>query len=410
MPSPRLFGRLSITIPLCLLLVGGCWKSSTPPAQTFAVKLQSPNELRDRIDAVVDYTLNNRTLNTRDHNAWQIVHGILPYGHDFKIERITDTGSEMIPALDWLLQGGALNGWSLRPGEKGIIAVVDPGSRSAQGHPDQWIGYLSQCGVKPDDKIIVQGREYTIGDIARQAEWDIYPGMEACWTLMSFSTFFGSNHQWVNKDGDQWNMERLEAMEADAPVVGEKASCGGTHRLYGLTVGVNRYMEDTGTPLEKLTGGWLKGENVVQDCVRKAREYQQPDGSFSTGFFARPGSSPDVDTTLHSTGHTLEWLDVALTKQQLQEPWVTAAVTRLCQLLEDNSQRQLDCGALYHAARGLKLYRDRLYGPRGSDSAIVARAPADTHSGDSINTVTAKSEKPLDESAPVPPPAIDKTN
>jgi hypothetical protein len=408
--SPSRLTRFCTIVPLALiLLTSGCWNNTTPPAKTFAVSLQSPGQLRDRIDAVVDYTLNNRTLNTRDHNAWQIVHGILPYGHDFKIERITDDKSEMIPALDWLLQGGALNGWSLRPGEKGIIAVVDPGSRSAQGHPDQWIGYLSQCGVKPDDKIVVQGRDYTVGDIARQAEWDIYPTMEACWTLMSFSTFFGSDHKWVNKDGEQWTMERLENMEADAPVTGEKASCGGTHRLYGLTVGVNRYMDDTGTPPEKLTGGWAKGEQVIQDCIHKTREYQQPDGSFSTGFFARPGSSPDVDTTLHATGHTLEWLDVALTKQQLQEPWVTAAVTRLCQLLEDNSQRQLDCGALYHAARGLKLYRERVFGPRGNDSQIVARAPADAHTGDSINASPAKSAKPLDDSAPAPPAGIAPT-
>jgi hypothetical protein len=402
--------RFWIAASLLLILTStGCWNSTTPPAKTFAVSVPTPDALRDRIDAVVDYTLNNRTLNTRDHNAWQIVHGILPYGHDFKIERITDSGSEMIPALDWLLQGGALNGWSLRPGEKGIIAVVDPGSRSAQGHPDQWIGYLSQCGVKPSDKIVVQGRDYTVGDIAKQAEWDIYPGMEACWTLMSFSTFFGSDHKWVDKDGGQWTMERLEGMEADAPVVGEKASCGGTHRLYGMTVGVNRYMEDTGTPPEKLSGGWAKGENVIQDCIRKTREYQQPDGSFSTQFFARPGSSPDVDTTLHSTGHILEWLDVALTKQQLQEPWVTAAVARLCQLLEDNSQRQLDCGALYHAARGLKLYRERVFGPRNNDSAIVARAPSNLHNGDTVSAATA-SGKASDDSAPAPPPAIGQTN
>lgn len=402
--------RSWIAAPLVLVALAGCWKSSTPPAQqTFAVTLQSPDELKNRIDAVVDYTLNNRTLNTRDHNAWQIVHGILPYGHEFKIERVTENGSEMIPALDWLLEGGALNGWTLRPGEKGIIAVVDPGSRSAQGHPDQWIGYLSQCGVKPDDKIIVQGREYTINDIAKQAEWDIFPGMEACWTLMSFSTFYGSDHKWTNKDGEQWTMERLEGMEAEAPVVGEKASCGGTHRLYGLTVGLNRYMEDTNTPPEKLTGGWLKAENVIQDCIRKTREYQQPDGSFSVDFFSRPGSSPEVDRTLHSTGHILEWLDVALTKQQLQEPWVKAAVTRLCQLLEDNSQRQLDCGALYHAARGLKLYRERVFGPRGSDSA-VAQAPAGSRTGDSIQAASLKNDASAEDAAPAPPPGIGDKN
>jgi hypothetical protein len=397
----------SVAIVSALVLIAtGCSKDAAKPPQTFAVSLQSPDALRDRIDAVVDYTLNNRTLNTRDHNAWQIVHGILAFGHALKIERITDSGSELIPALDWLLQGGALNGWSLRPGEKGIIAVVDPGSMSAQGHPDQWIGYLSQCGVKSSDKLMVQGKEYTINDIAKQAEWDIYPGQESCWTLMAFTTFYGSNHTWVNKDGEQWNMERLEGMEAGAPVTGEKASCGGTHRLYGLTVGLNRYMKDTGKTRDQLTGGWLKADKVIQDCIRKAHDFQQPDGSFSTDFFVRPGRNPDVDRTLHATGHTLEWLDVALSNQQLQEPWVTAAVTRLCQLLEDNSQRQLDCGALYHAIRGLKLYRDVRFGPRGSQSDAIAQKPAESHMGDAIKTVSSTSAKPLDDAAPAPPPQI----
>ncbi|HZZ30172.1 MAG TPA: ADP-ribosylation factor-directed GTPase activating protein isoform b [Pirellulales bacterium] len=407
MLSSFLNRRLSFAALVLFAAVSGCSKDTAPPAQTFNVNLSSPNELRDRIDALVDYTLNNRTLNTRDHNAWQIVHGILPYGRDFKIERISPDGkSELIGALDWILQGGALNGWTLRPGEKGIIAVVDPGSMSAQGHPDQWIGYLSQCGVKLDDKVLVQGQEYTIGDIAKQAEWDIYPGMEACWTLMSFSTFFPYDHTWVNRDGEKWTMERLEGMEADAPIVGEKASCGGTHRLYGMTVGLNGYMEQAGKTSDQLTGGWLKGYKVIQDSIRKAREYQQPDGNFSTGFFARPGSSPDVKVTLHATGHTLEWLDVALTKEQLQEPWVTAAVNRLCQLLEDNANRELDCGALYHAARGLKLYREKVFGPRGSESPIVARAPADSH-GDSIKpAATTAANQPVDDAAPAPPPGL----
>ncbi len=87
MSLPRLYGRLSLAIPVALLALSGCWKSSTPPAQTLTVNLPSPDALRDRIDAVVDYTQNNRTLNTKNHNAWQIMHGVLPFGRDFKIEQ-----------------------------------------------------------------------------------------------------------------------------------------------------------------------------------------------------------------------------------------------------------------------------------------------------------------------------------
>jgi hypothetical protein len=410
---PSLF-RSRRWLPILLLssLAGpiGCSKESTPQPPTFTTSLPSENELRDRLDAVIDHSLHNRTLNTRDHNAWQIVHGILPYGKAFKIERVDGDKKELIPALDWLLSGGALNGWDLRPGAKGVFAVLAPGSKAAQGHPDQWIGYLSQggedglSGLSPDEKITVQGRQYTIGDLMTEAEWDIDPGMEACWTLMALSAYRPSNYEWTAKDGEKWTVERVAEMEAGAPVVGEGASCGGTHRLYGLTVAVNRCMKDTGTPMDKLTGGWKKAGDVVQDCVRKAREYQQPDGSFSTQFFARPSKSPEVDTTLHATGHTLEWLCVALDDKQLQEPWVTAAVTRLCQLLEDNQNRELDCGALYHAARGLRLYRERRFGANG-DSPKIAKA--DSHGPTKQETSVARAPQAGDD-APAPPPTLGK--
>src|SRR6516165_4192018 len=155
------------------LLASGC--NETAP--TFS-NLPDPTALRDRIDVVVDHTLNNRTLSTSTHNAWQIVHGILPYGKAFKIEH----DGQRVPALDYLLQGGQLKGWDLLPGEKGVIAQLEPGSKAAQGHPDQWIGYLSQGGLdglhglNPEEPLIVGGKQYRVGDLLSQAEWDVMPG------------------------------------------------------------------------------------------------------------------------------------------------------------------------------------------------------------------------------------------
>ena len=90
-----------------LFLCGGCTKESEAPTPKFTAK--ADDSLKNRIDAVVDYSRDNRTLNTSTHNAWQIVHGILPYGRSFKIEH----EGQKISALDWLLKGGNLNGWDL---------------------------------------------------------------------------------------------------------------------------------------------------------------------------------------------------------------------------------------------------------------------------------------------------------
>jgi len=182
------------------LLVCGCNES----APTFS-SLPDANALRDRIDIVVDHTLNNRTLSTSTHNAWQIVHGILPYGKAFKIEH----DGQLVPALDYLLQGGQLKGWDLHPGEKGVIAQLEPGSKAAQGHPDQWIGYLSQGGLDGThglalkEPLIVGGKQYQVGDLLSQAEWDVMPGMEASWTVMAMSAYRPVDYKWTSRDGSE---------------------------------------------------------------------------------------------------------------------------------------------------------------------------------------------------------------
>ena len=62
------------------------------------------------------------------------------------------------------------------------------------------------------------------------------------------------------------------------------------------------------------------------------------------------------------TGHIVEVLSVALDDERLTEPWVTRAADRLVTLLEQTSDVDVECGALYHAAHGLLLYRDRICG------------------------------------------------
>jgi hypothetical protein len=74
-------------------------------------------------------------------------------------------------------------------------------------------------------------------------------------------------------------------------------------------------------------------------------------------------------------------------------------------LLEDNKNRELDCGALYHAARGLRLYRNRRFGPSDLGSATVARATTAASSSDHIQPPAAKSDS-NDDTAPPPPTGI----
>ena len=86
-----------------------------------------------------------------------------------------------------------------------------------------------------------------------------------------------------------------------------------------------------------------------------------------------PGSSPDLAQNLGTTGHILEFLALALTDEQLKEPWVRRAAANLCDLFRRTRNVPLECGALYHAAHGLVLYRSRMFGPRSDAESPSAQ-------------------------------------
>jgi len=343
------------------VLIAGCGR---PAASTPTPPLPPHSDLCRRIDAVIAQARDTRRLDAAVHGAWQAVHGILAFGPDFPIAH----DDEVSPALDYLLGGGPMTGWLLRPGSPGVVAVVEEGSTMGQGHPDQWLGYLSQCGVATAGAglvdglpltatLVVGGREYALADLLAQARHDIRPGQECSWTLMALTAYLPLDAAWEAGDGRRWTTEDVVRMEAEADIVG--AACGGSHRLYGLATAVNAYRaaHSAGPPAGS---GWEAAEDVLADSIDRARRYQQPDGSFSVAYFERPTASPDAFATLGATGHVFEVLALVLDDDTLSEPWVTRAATRLVTLLERTADVDVECGALYHAVHGLAIYRRRI--------------------------------------------------
>lgn len=360
MPDRRFF-QLSVfcvlTAVFCTLL--GCSETSgnaspiSSDADRTATQSASTlpdDELRAKLDRVIELT-RRRQMSPQVNNAWQIVHGILAYGYDLQIN---DNG-KLVPALDWLLQGGDLRGWTFAPGEKGLKDIEEPGSKSGEGHDDQWLGYLAQCGVLPETPIVARGQTFHVQDLITQAQWDVRDGMEATWTLMAFSAYLSSDAMWTARDGSPWSIERLLELECKEDL--NTSSCGGTHRMYGIASAVNRRLDEGG----ELTGVWKTADEKVHAAVAAAREFQQPDGGFSINYFQRSSTSPDLGLRINTTGHVLEFLTLALTDEELRQPWVTRAAVYLSDLLEQTEELPIECGGLYHAAHGLKLYRLRRF-------------------------------------------------
>jgi hypothetical protein len=358
----------NLALALCLalgLFAAGCTQSEP---QVVEISLPTDDQLRDRLDRAIEFTYDNRHLNTKDQAAWQIVHGALCYGRDFEIYH----DGKLVPAIDYLLAGGPLRGWELRKGDHGLEAVLDAGSKTGQGHEDQWLGYLSQVGLKAEDTIKVGDETFTVRDLVTQAQWDIYDGMEGTWALMGFTSYLPLDAEWKSKDGSTWTIDRLARMEAAQNLA--DSACGGTHRMYALAVARQRFLDEGGKLGEDSNGTWELVDKKVRDAATAARQFQQPDGSFSVNYFSRAAAGGEIDARISTTGHVLEFLMVALDDEQVRQPWVTRAAMHLVDCLEKTQKHDLECGALYHAVHGLKLYRERRFGPAESKPEQPATA------------------------------------
>jgi hypothetical protein len=365
--------RLTLRTPLWLsalpawlaILMAGCVPPEPPPdAPPASASPQSAVSLREEIDEVLDMTLKLRRLNTEDHGAWQIMHGVLAYQQAFPV-RLGRTGEER-PALEFAMQGGPIVGWTFQPGDLldpktgrvGLRGVVEPGTKKGQGHPDQWLAIMSQCEIGADQTLIAGGRSFTLQDLIDQVKRDVpyNVNQEWSWTLAGLTRYLPTSAQWTAADGQTWSIERLVQAELDQNV--DESACGGTHRLMGLATALKRHRNSGG----KVVGVWIEASQAVQGGVSRALEYQNSDGSFSSNFFRRPGISADLGVALGSSGHILEFLAVAMTDEQLAQPQVALAARYMCALFQQTRDMALECGALYHAAHGLLLYRERVFG------------------------------------------------
>lgn len=350
-----------------LMSMAGCDNVRVPPqdaAMESLLLLEDDDELKRQLDDVLQFTLRDRRLNTEDHAAWQILHGALAYQREFPLQVGHDGPTRS--AVEHLLSGGEIEGWEAKPGDvldaktgrRGLRAIMEAGSKSGQGHADQWLAVLAQCGLPPEQTIQVDDATYTMSDFVTQVQRDVPRNVdrEWSWTLIGLTTYLPTTAKWIAGDGHQWTIERLVQLEAEQEI--DSSTCGGTHRLIGLAMTLNRHLAQGGA----LEGPWTLADEVIQLHIQKARQLQNPDGSFSTNYFSRGGRSPDLADTIGTTGHTLEFLAIAMTDAQLAESWVRGAAFRMCDVFRKTKEMPLECGALYHAAHGLVLLRHRLFG------------------------------------------------
>jgi hypothetical protein len=312
-----------------------------------------------RAARVVQEGQRNHQLIAPPNAAWQVFHAVTAYGEQVPLQ----VESRPFPsALRYVLDGGPIEGWQPTIGpprdgwpRPGIRLVVEEGSKRGQGHPDQFLGYMAMASIPPDAPIAVEDQSLTVEDLLRQALWDAprNPTSEFSWTLMALAAYRPTSITWPASDGEIWTVERLieEELLQDLPT----AACGGTHRLQGLAMILQRRRQEQGS----FDGVWSDAQALIDQSLDDAQANQNPDGSFPPSYLYRPGRARDLGEQLVSSGHAIEFIAMAIDKERLDEPWVERGISRLCDLLEALGPIEVECGAYYHAMHGLKVYAAR---------------------------------------------------
>lgn len=340
--------------------------SSTPEASLRelekSLSTQETSPLKAQIESVLKAGQKHRRLSAEVNAAWQIVHGVIAYGTELEIET-ADRG--VCGAIDYAFSGGQLMGFELQSGgeilpstgRQGLKARLEPGSYIGQGHVDQWLGYFALADLPLDTPVQHAGVRYTLLDWARQAQFDVTRNLldEFSWTLMALTHYFPDEPTWSAADGRTASWEGLVEVELEHDI--DLSPCGGAHRLTGIALALNakRRLSLADTPV------WQRAQAKVDEAVAKVREQRSANGALSSFYFVRPGTTADLSAQLSSSGHLLEFVALAVPSDELSSPWLETAVERLCSVLEQTSDVELDCGALYHALNGLKIYHARRY-------------------------------------------------
>lgn len=337
-----------------------------PDREPKATPSARPSGLQMRVEAAIK-NVRDRSL-LRSNAFWTVFHGILGLGPG--VELVDSRTGSKVNALDYVCDGGELRGLVFQPTAHGVEVVTLRDSQG-QGHQDQFIAEMAQWGMPAKRRMRVQGRDYTFLDFVRNSQMRARTvgEQELSWTIVVVAQYLGTDAAWTNQHGERLRLEDLVKYEVNAPI--EKAPCGGTHRLFGLTWAHHLHLANGG----KEDGVWKEVAARTAVYAGKARQFQNSDGHFSTSSFEGRANDPDRQLRINTTGHILEWLALALSDEQLKEGWVEHAVSSLSRMILDLQDAPIDSGSMYHAVHGLYIYHARRWGGSFSPPELMVPLP-----------------------------------
>ncbi len=277
------------------------------------------------------------------------MHAMLPFG--VEAELVAD--GRRVNSIGWLCFNGRCRGQSLFvvQGDK-LSLPLGPG---VQGHEGQFLAMLAQSLVPRTYPLKVQGKQFTVEDLIQYEMATCRENSELTFKLIALAHYLSPDEEWECRQGKDWSIRKLVAEEVKQPLVG--SACGGTHRLMGLSYACRRRVAK-GLPLD---GSFQKARELLDASIERAFSLQNPDGSFSTDWFAGRGNQPDMDRKVQTTGHILEWLIYELSDDRVRDPRITRAVSFLLSQIWEDRDHDWAIGPRSHALRALVLYDQKVF-------------------------------------------------
>jgi len=296
-------------------------------------------------------------LTTRN-TPWQMMHGVLAFGKDFSIVD-AETGRRA-PALQYVFDQASYRNLTV-PGPfvvelSGRPHILRGNIRETEDHDGQFLYICSQAGVPLEFPIVCSnGRRYALKDLLENGMDEVHALSKCVWLAPAFAYYLEPGQTWNNKFGQEMSVERLiENILSHGP--GYEA-CFGTYAAYALAFALTEHHRKGG----RSAPVWGECAGRVDELLGFARRNQNADGSFTYRWYERGGPLFDEEDVIHVTGHMLEWIVVAVAKEEIQADWISDAADVTARTILRRVHEDTSYGVISHAARALQLYCGRKY-------------------------------------------------
>ncbi|MEM1061043.1 MAG: hypothetical protein AAGJ97_01820, partial [Planctomycetota bacterium] len=328
-----------------------------------------------RVAEAIDVT-GRRILSTDEHTPWQIAHGLLAMRNDYVVR----VDGEQVNVLDWVSTNPVHDGkaWFQRTryGAKPQPFTVP---YAFEGHPNQFLAFMTMADLPDDYSVVIDRRRVPFNYFVRNAQASINDREETSWTLWMLANVLDTDSRWYNEKREVWDFPKMLRKEMSQPVTAK--ACGGNHGLFAL-VTARAARVRSGKPFY---GVWRQTHQFIGQHFKLAEKLQNPDGSLSSNYYKGREQTDDPSKRVSTSGHTLEFLAAAATKEQLREPWLRKAAMSVADDLVRYQSEPLEVGGMYHALDALVIYRERTFVKRPEPTPVddggalpLAERPGDT--------------------------------